>query len=160
VWATWTHWTHAEFDPIERRRVWTAPSGDTWNDSRGRTNKVKVLLFNGPCVGSLNGGKQAWVGRARTADARFLRSIIDRCVSLLDLIAPPLAPLSLVFSHILCFKTPLSYAHILHTPSHQLTPRPRNNRPPWPLSSRPAPHFPIPSLHEELRTRTSSTALS
>jgi hypothetical protein len=54
-----------------------------------RTDKVKVSLFNGPCVGSLNGGMQAWVGRARTADARFLRSIIDRCVSLLDSIAPP-----------------------------------------------------------------------
>jgi hypothetical protein len=88
---------------------------DTWKGSRGRTNKVKVLLFSGLCVGSLNGGKQAWVGRARTADARFLRSIIDRCVSLLDLIAPPLAPLSLVFSHILCFKTPFPYVHILHT---------------------------------------------
>ena len=85
------------------------------------TNKVKVHCLMGPCVGSLNGGMQAWVGRARTADARFLRSIIDRCVSLLDSIAAPFWLSSHSRSWFLYFYalklTSLPYtSHPSHTP--------------------------------------------
>ncbi len=115
MWATWTHWTN----PLtERRRV----LGALWRHARGEThvgwpNKVKVYCLMWPVRGKFKRGMQAWVGRARTADARFLRSIIDRCVSLLDSIAPPSAehPLSLLLSHILCFKTPLAFFHTRHT---------------------------------------------
>src|SRR5579863_5461929 len=69
----------------------------------------------------INGGMQAWVGRARTADARFLRSIIDRCVSLLDSIAPPfwLSFHSRSCSHILCSKASFPPCpHTFHTFTH------------------------------------------
>ena len=161
MWATWTHWTHAEFELNGGGGRGTAHGATRGKTHVGGPIKVKVLFVYWPVRGKFKRGMQAWVGRARTADARFLRSIIDRCVSLLDSIAPPLgstSTLARVLSYALSLLS-LTPTHFTHT-SHTLTPPPRNHRPPWPLSSRPAPHFPIPSLHEELRTRTSLTALS
>ena len=122
----------------------------TWRSWRIR---LRFFLFNGPCVGSLNGGKHAWVGRARTADARFLRSIIDRCVSLLDSIA---APIWLSF-HPRCLSSfyALGFLHSSICLRSHTHPPPHSNRPPWLLSSRPVLRLFIPSLYEEPRTRTS-----
>jgi len=126
---------------------------------RGKLSRdIKVFCLMARAWEMINGGMQAWVGRARTADARFLRSIIDRCVSLLDSIASPfwLSIHSRSCSHILCCKASiLPSFHTFHTFTHPSPPRPHNNRPPWLLSSRPVPRLSIPSLHEELRTRIS-----
>ena len=86
---------------------------------RGKLSRdIKVFCLMARAWEMINGGMQAWVGRARTADARFLRSIIDRCVSLLDSIASPfwLSIHSRSCSHILCCKAspPSFLPHISH----------------------------------------------
>ncbi len=135
----------------------SVPFAERGKSSRGVkvANKVKVffcLMVRAWEV--LNGGMHAWVGRARTAAARFLRSIIDRCVSLLDSIAAPFwlsfhsRSWSLIF---LCFKASL-IAQLTFLFTH---PPPHSNRPPWLLSSRPVLRSFIPSLYEEPRTRIS-----
>jgi hypothetical protein len=119
------------------------------------TNKVKVFLFNGPVRGKFKRGN-ASVGWPSSDGRRPLPSLHHRPVRLptrLDrgsLLAE--LSLSLVVSYILCFK---AYSIALHSHKSHTPPRPHNNRPPWLLSSRPALHLFIPSLHEELRTRIS-----
>ena len=96
-----------------------------WDWTLGRRGKlsrdIKVSCLMARAWEMINGGMQAWVGRARTADARFLRSIIDRCVSLLDSIASPfwLSIHSRSCSHILCCKASLPPSfHTFHTFTH------------------------------------------
>jgi hypothetical protein len=79
--------------------------------------RLRFYLFSGPCVGSLNGeGKRGLAELGRPTPASFALSSTGAFpCSTRSRLPSAEPPLSLVFSHILCFKTPLPYPHTLHT---------------------------------------------